>query len=108
MQIVIDVDDKTYSTLFPKELTEMSSKKTLYWLLKLHSAVCKGTILPKGHGRLVDADMVMFENCVQHDNLSIYDEADCDMDCKSCDWLELYPKDIFAHVVIPADKEVDE
>ena len=47
MQIVIDIDETKYNTImnYPKEWDE--------WALK---AIQHGTPLPKGHGRLIDAD----------------------------------------------------
>lgn len=65
MQIVIDIDDMVYkfvqntsfvedeSTMF--ERTNADRKKTLF-LFDILEAIKNGTPLPKGHGRLIDAD----------------------------------------------------
>lgn len=103
MRILIELDDKTYNTLFPKEPTEMSNKKSMYWLLKLHSAVCKGTILPAGHGRLKDVDAFIKAECSQCDGYC--DICDCNfLNCKS-DYRCEFIKDLDnADIIIEADK----
>ena len=59
MQIVIDIDDKVYGLLryFEKALG-LNNKKDDSDDVKtaLMRAVINGTPLPKGHGRLIDAD----------------------------------------------------
>jgi len=56
MQIVIDIDEEQYNTIksdlyntFPVEMKK--------WGLE---AIRNGTPLPKGHGRLIDADALIF------------------------------------------------
>jgi hypothetical protein len=70
MQIVIDIDDMAYkfvqdtsfvedeSTMF--EQTNADRKKTLL-LFDILDAIQNGTPLPKGHGRLIDADDLIQE-----------------------------------------------
>ena len=65
MQIVIEIDDMAYKfvqntsfvedegTLFKQ--TNADRKKTLF-LFDILDAIKNGTPLPKGHGRLIDAD----------------------------------------------------
>ena len=50
MKIVIDIDDDTYEIL--KNVYERGTG----WLDKYQKAIVNGTPLPKGHGRLIDAD----------------------------------------------------
>lgn len=51
MQLVINIDDKLYEIIKnPKKL------ETMYHAGRLCEAVRNGTRLPKGHGRLIDAD----------------------------------------------------
>ena len=50
MKIVIDIDEKNYMSC----QTSGYAKKSIY--VDLVYAIRKGTILPKGHGRLIDAD----------------------------------------------------
>ena len=52
MQIVIDIDDKIYNEYMNLATGRIPTYKAcdIAWVLK------NGTILPKGHGRLIDAD----------------------------------------------------
>ena len=57
MQIVIDINEETYDYMTPKEPREMTNKKAAEWFVVLHKAIfVNGKVLPKGHGRLIDAD----------------------------------------------------
>lgn len=55
MRVVIDIDDNIYTRLFdngvPIDLTT-----TINDAKDIATAIRKGTPLPKGHGRLIDAD----------------------------------------------------
>lgn len=51
MQIVIDIPDKIY-----KELTETAIIVTEVYPSTIERALTEGIVLPKGHGRLIDAD----------------------------------------------------
>lgn len=55
MQIVIDINDNEYLGIknYPDNIT--SYPVTIH----LYEAVRNGTPLPKGHGRLIDADMLL-------------------------------------------------
>jgi hypothetical protein len=56
MQIVIEIDDELYEIIKnPKKL------ETMYHAGRLCKAVNSGKVLPKGHGRLIDADAVLEE-----------------------------------------------
>lgn len=55
MQIVIDIPEEQYSIILLSDktaLSEFASKEAMMYAIK------EGTPLPKGHGRLVDADKV--------------------------------------------------
>ena len=52
MQIVIDIDEKAYALL--SALVETNTDTDT-----IHKAIVKGKVLPKGHGRLIDADAVL-------------------------------------------------
>ena len=58
MQIVIDIPEVFYEALKKTDeiLGGQRSGKTL--MSVIYNAVAKGTPLPKGHGRLIDADVV--------------------------------------------------
>lgn len=53
MQIVIDIDDNLYTRLFDNGVLDAAD------MLKACIAIRKGTVLPGGHGRLVDADALI-------------------------------------------------
>ena len=58
MQIVIDIEDSLYDAINTEfYINGMRNGKTL--LQKLVNSVCNGTPLPKGHGRLIDADALL-------------------------------------------------
>jgi hypothetical protein len=51
MQIVIEIDEKTY-----KDIQSHDWKNGGRWFSEEWKAIHNGTPLPKGHGRLIDAD----------------------------------------------------
>ena len=53
MQVVIEIPEEDYN--FIKEVDESNYFVTI----NLYTAVYEGIILPKGHGRLVDADALL-------------------------------------------------
>lgn len=53
MKIVIDIDVNIYTRLFD------NCKNSLYDMRAVCSAVRKGTIVPSGHGRLIDGDELL-------------------------------------------------
>ena len=60
MQILIDVDEKIYNEYMNLATGRIPTYKAcdIAWVLK------NGTILPKGHGRLIDADeFIKQESC---------------------------------------------
>lgn len=63
MKIVIDIsdDDYEYIKLLHEGLTDYQTT------LKLYRAVKNGKPLPKGHGRLIDADYIKLFS-IDHDN----------------------------------------
>ena len=52
MQIVIDIDDNLYTRLFDNGVDNYDDA------VDMAKAIRKGTPLPKGHGRLIDADKI--------------------------------------------------
>lgn len=50
MQIVIDIDDNLYTRLFDNGDEYVADMR------RACVAIRKGAVLPKGHGRLIDAD----------------------------------------------------
>ena len=76
MQIVIEIDEDTYHAT--KEglmfITGMRSGKTL--LSNIVNAIANGTPLPKGHGRLVDADVMINKLCT-HEASEFFGSVTC-------------------------------
>ena len=64
MQIVINIDDEDYDDII---LTE--NIINLGVLLDLREVVRKGTPLPEGHGRLIDADALEKKMCDREEEL---------------------------------------
>ena len=54
MQIVIDIDDNLYTRLFDNGVDNYDDA------VDMAKAIRKGTPLPKGHGRLIDADKIEY------------------------------------------------
>ena len=65
MQIVINI---------PKEDFERCKKRFQMRIDIMGNAIAKGISLPKGHGRLIDADEIQFENN-EFDTYSDYSRA---------------------------------
>ena len=69
MQTIIDITDDIYA-----ELTKTGENEiNLGILLALREAVRQGTTLPKGHGRLIDADAYIdkHEECGWLDDITV-------------------------------------
>lgn len=86
MKIVIDIDEKNYMSCQTSEY----ARKSIYF--DLVYAIRNGIILPKGHGRLIDADAL-------------------DKDCESSEyheaitsWLDLAPTIIESNKGSEVDK----
>lgn len=56
MQIVINIDDEDYERLKEYEKAPFNSLTS-----RVYEAIANGTLLQKGHGRLIDADAVLVE-----------------------------------------------
>ena len=50
MQIVIDIDEDTYNSVISDSTTYVLDE------ILVENAIYNGIVLPKGHGRLIDAD----------------------------------------------------
>ena len=83
MQIVIEIDEEMYKQAVDK----VRADYPYYESYELHKAIRNGTPLPKGHGRLIDADKLM-EYCQNQKQKTI-----------SCNDIARFP------TVIRADKE---
>lgn len=63
MQIVIDIPDELYEDIMAHNGENRESAKSAYYF---ESLIKNGISLPKGHGRLVDAD-ALEELCYEHE-----------------------------------------
>ena len=61
MQIVIDIPEDIYEhwRTMKSIISEYHNYKE--YMSKVHAAIADGTPLPKGHGRLIDADKLHFD-----------------------------------------------
>ena len=64
MQIVIDIDDNLYTRLFDNGVDNYDDAEDMA------TAIRKGTPLPKGHGRLIDADSMKTMKNIQSANFN--------------------------------------
>ena len=96
MQIVIDIDENVFTRLFDngKEDYEIVNDD----LFAIAKSIRKGTPLPKGHGRLIDADALNISHgvFVPKVNGNVFG---CPMDAVFADEIENAP------TIIEADKE---
>ena len=97
MQIVINIDDEDYDdiTLTGENIINLGV------LLDLREAVRNGTPLPKGHGRLIDADALEKKMCDREEELGD-DRALWESSAVSV------ALNMFAPTIIEKDDEVEE
>lgn len=91
MQIVIDIPEETKATIDTLNDKFDAIKEAFYGSMAI-MAIQNGKPLPKGHGRLIDADEL--ENEIFHGGLTYYEKAKLIIDN--------------APTIIDADKENEE
>jgi len=66
MKLVIDIDDEDYKRIqdIPNAFNSLTSRA--------YSAIRKGTPLPKGHGRLIDADAINIHDVSPAYGMEVY------------------------------------
>ena len=90
MQIVIDIDEKVKKYLDQTTTSDMEDHYVKHFSLWIAKAIKEGTVLPKGHGDLVDRDAL---------SVDFYTDEKGHKECVvTYDVLEDAP------IVIPADK----
>ena len=97
MKLVIEIGENEYIGIksFP------NSNTSYPWTLHLYDAVRNGTPLPKGHGRLIDADKILYD-CTN-------DVCGMTVDCYECPYHIATAEDIYKlPTIIEADKEREE
>jgi hypothetical protein len=75
MQIVIDIDEDLYKSIIGHRCKIIFQQRCDYEDLK--NAIEDGTSLPKGHGRLIDADRVIAEATEKMKYPSNYEYMEC-------------------------------
>ena len=101
MQIVIDVPDEDYKRI--KDMPDAFNSLTS----RAYKSIKNGTPLPKGHGRLVDADKISRVNYAEEDNLTGYGMTYDEMGAYNDGINDMYRRVKNAPTVIEADKEAE-
>lgn len=98
MELVIKLDDKIYQDIIEGTRQERHSIVVYDFPFTIADAIADGTPLPKGHGRLIDAD---------HFNTDCGIRAvDCPGNCEKCSDCVVKYEDIHnAKTIVEADKE---
>ena len=86
MKLIIDIDDETY-----EKIKNAEPLKLYCPIESAYNAIKKGTPLPKGHGRLIDADKLLDSDGIIADNRK----------CHYIPMIDVYQ----APTIIEADKE---
>jgi len=95
MKIVINIDDNLYTRLFDNGVDNYDDA------VDMAKSIRKGTPLPKGHGRLIDADKTISKICGNSCGCHL-EECGYDEPCFSVRRIESAP------TIIEADKESEE
>lgn len=104
MQIVIDIQDDVYRVL-KEDIYPIPDTERLALVFK--TLVKKGTPLPKGHGRLIDADKICRHTFAEEDNLTGYGMTYSEMGAYNDGINDMYKIIKRAPTIIEADKEVE-
>lgn len=88
MQIVINIDENLYTRLFDNGVDNYDDA------VDMAKAIRKGTPLPKGHGRLIDADSMKRIDAIQRGDFNSIESIRA--------WIDIMP------TVIEADKEAED
>lgn len=102
MQIVIDIDDELYKSVINNDAYVL--EEDVDWIL-LENAIANGTPLPKGHGRLIDAEKIANDINALKDNWNRYRNEYESGRYESYDYAVDTIED--APTIIEADKEGD-
>jgi hypothetical protein len=79
MQVVINIDEVIYKRILPyKNLPIISNLCNDY--PEITYAIANGVPLPKGHGRLIDADAINLKDISPADGFSVYGATAEDID----------------------------
>ena len=92
MKLIIDIDENLYIRLFDNGVDNYDDA------VDMAKAIRKGTLLPKGHGRLIDADKTISKICGNSCGCH-FEECGHDEPCFSVTRIKSAP------TIIEADKE---
>ena len=81
MQIVIDIPERVTADI--SNVFTQSTEISKYTIANILNAIANGTVLPKGHGRLIDADKLPMDLnwCDIEKALTV---LEADNPCKNC------------------------
>lgn len=97
MQMVINIDEEIYKRILPyKDVPVISNLANDY--PEITYAIANGVPIPKGHGRLIDADEIL-------NHAHIEEDEDGDIFVKKWYCIE---KDVFDSALVLIDGEVEE
>lgn len=97
MKIVIDIPEQAYEVIKRNALVTHAHNLAL-----LTEWIAEGTPLPKGHGRLIDADKIEWFGCNFEGRACIESKGDCSV----CNYADCYAKQVRElPTIIEADKE---
>ena len=99
MQIVIDIPERIVINI--KDYCDMSIAEAKEILPIILNAIHNGTLIPEGHGRLIDADKTISKICGRACGCHL-EECGLDKHCFSVAWIESAP------TIIEADTESEE
>ena len=92
VEVVIRIPKNIYEDLFNKELQDwFIESEVKFYGLKIGKAIQSGTVLPKGHGRLIDADAINIHDVSPAYGMEVYGVTQDDIE--------------YEPTVIEADKE---
>lgn len=102
MKIVIDMPKDIYAEVCAEVEREIHPNQDYRWVMVLRS-ICNGIPLPRGHGRLIDADKI--RNKIYNEEL-FYGRDGCEYDYgKGCGLYDARELVESAPKIIEADKE---
>ena len=96
IELVIKIPEKTVNDIKDNAMFAGSISSEILW--DVNSAIVNGTPLPKGHGRLIDADATLKRHCTE----LCAKRPSCYEDCLIYDLFHL------ASTIIEADKTENE
>ena len=79
MEIVIKLREDDYKRIVKEGLTVFGSDADI---ALLERALESGTPLPKGHGRLIDGDILKRQNCCSESYVKLFTIIEADKECE--------------------------